>query len=671
MLRRTVSVHRVARHGGIVVIHHTTQWRRTTTPPTVTVTALAYQRCNYSSTNISSSMGPSFTAPPEGAPSTRRDGWFFPSTLLRIAGASAAITLMVACGAVLTWPLMDCFVFPLFFQWAVEASPASLGNVKYSDVPRPADGRPVVVLPLGTGEDDGSSRGCVYLLSGPALSGKSSSIHNSLGDREHIYISCRGFVEGSEVLFGSISSILKPLGLLGGAIMAYNKLFNAMGDFITMNQQHLHITHILLAQNMQFVRHGLTKLREKRHRQQQQHTTEGGTPQRRLPLVILDHYEELIEILRRSPTGSDMTTFPLLLTNFLLRWSIDESLCDVLIVCDDRYVKSQHSSSILNTTQVGCGATSGRHSHFGVTSSSATSSSIGGGAIHSIGVSELGRLVPQLSSRAVHLHMSPTPQHRTAFTTSTSSSTYSSIVIDSTIATIKGLGVAPGVVAACLNAALLLPQEGTNHKKRKSALQHNTSQVEISPPMIVPARIATALSLPLGDVIAACELLCSTGALQCNVGRDVRSSRATTTRHHHHTSPYNTTPPHHDDHLHEWYSTTLDQQAILHLLQHCQSVQLLMETTENKRHVSLRQQVAFKDLLTTSRTTRSWWSSPPRVVLPPAMSLEVKHCSASHQALPSSSADVGQAADSMWVRIRDESSIYSLRNGDVVRTISK
>jgi hypothetical protein len=529
---------------------------------------------------------------------------------------------MVGCGAVLTWPLMDCIVFPIFFQWAIEGSRASLGDVTYSDVPRPADGSPVV-LPLRSEEWEGDgSRGRVYVLAGPPLSGKTSAIHHALIERDHIYISCRGFVEGSEVLYGTMSSILKPLGLLGGAIMAYNKLFNAMGDFITMNQQHLHITHIILAQNMQFVRYGLTRLREKRR--QQHEATE--TMQRR-PLVVLDHYEELLELLRHSPDGSDMKTFPLLLTNFLLRWSIDESLCDVLVVCDDRYVKRHHASAQGgggNVRQVphSCGA-------MGNPSANAA-------------VSELELLVPQLASRAAYLHLGPAPR-RTAPLTTLPLKT--SIALDSAIASISDVGVAPGVLAACLSATL--------SPSTRAGAAHDALAV-------VPAHIAAASSLSLTDVVAACELLCRTGVFHCGVGVDVRGRQ--------HLGGGVPQPPLFAEEQHEWYSAIVDRSAIEHLLQCCSSVELLMETPDGKRHVLQRQSVALRDLLPrTGRRLGSWWrpwSASPCVVLSD-IALDWKRTNSE----PCPPTELRQQ-DGGWVRLRGEGAINSLRNGDVVRTSS-
>ena len=325
--------------------------------------------------------------------------------------------------------------------------------------------------------------GKVFFLTGPAGCGKSSAVRRQfLQDRDTVSINCRGFVEGSEMLYGTLSTVLRPLGIAGSIVIAYNKLFNAFADFITMNQHHTHVTHILFAESLAHMRAGLAMLKAER---------EASSSERRLrPLVVVDHAEQLIELLQCHGTSHELSTFPLVLTKVLLRSALDEGLCDVLFVGDSTVVRK---IAVAPPSGGGDAAVDGIHH-----------------GSHTL----LSKHLPDLSTRCRLLHFDGL-QNSALVDDNTSGGQLTGDLVMAA----RQRGAQPFVIEACL------------------------AQSSRCGGACFPSAVASQCGLPSNEVIAACELLVDAGLFEPAAGERLRPELPSPTERHWYTCTATVTQP--------------------------------------------------------------------------------------------------------------------------------
>jgi energy-coupling factor transporter ATP-binding protein EcfA2 len=267
--------------------------------------------------------------------------------MMRFLGIGAAVTLGGVCTAILSWPLIDAKLLPHLHYLALRRSAVwdedlpARSLVRWRDLPpRPVDVPARHLTPEQTTAcaalrrllDPNAAECELVVLTGPTGCGKSTvlralttfagrdSTTDVLSpDQPIVYVSCRNFTESSTFLYGTLTHLFSSrLGLLGDFVMAYHKLYNAVVDIVTMNQQHNHVSFILFCQAWGHLRGALRRWKK-------EHAAVGGRP-----ILVIDHAEQLVENEEAHAAGSDISLFAHLLVNLLVRCCHDEQLAHVV-----------------------------------------------------------------------------------------------------------------------------------------------------------------------------------------------------------------------------------------------------------------------------------------------------------------------------------------------------
>lgn len=277
------------------------------------------------------------------------------SRTLRFLGYSVALTAGFVGAALMSWPLLDAKILPYVHRLALRRA-----AVRREDLPReetfvnslgvfgptPAVEHALPASRLTADQatavrrlhsllapDAGAAE--LVVLTGPAGCGKTtvlSALSSRLPEGDNtdaaialreqqpvVYISCRNFTEPATFLFGLLTHLFTArLGLVGDVVIAYHKLYNGIVDLLTMNQQHNHVSFILLCQALGHMRHALHDFRN---------TTKGGLK----PILVFDHAEQLIENDTEFGKKSDISLVGHCVVNLILRTCHDEQLAHVVV----------------------------------------------------------------------------------------------------------------------------------------------------------------------------------------------------------------------------------------------------------------------------------------------------------------------------------------------------